>query len=454
MENQSKDVFICHASEDKGNVVHSLVEAFKKAEISYWVDEAEIGWGDIIMQKIYRGLASSRYVIVILSVHFLKKAWAQQEFYAALNDEISSGEVKVLPLIVGSESEKNEITYKFPMVKDKLYLSWDDGVENIVYRLQQRLRLSDKPEIYNEEESPNAERRDIVNGIEMVLASQENGSLCKCEEWIWTKDDSIMIKIPSGKFWRGSQLGDGANNEMPQIEVYLDEFFIDKYPVTNEQFAKFIEEYKNKQGTDYLTTAEKNGYAWKCDRKKWYKEQETWRDYYSIDRLKHPVVCVSVEDATEYCIWASKQLPTEAQWEKAARGEKGFIYPWGTKQPTPNKHARYLTPSGDLTGTVNVSDEEYQAGQSPFGCFHMAGNIWEWCKDYYDNYPKATSLVRNPEGPSKGQVNLETGQPLYVNRGGSWADNWCALRCAARSGDPSDAYFHVGFRCVLNIKIE
>ena len=152
MEKQIKDVFLCHAHEDKKTVVRPLAEALKKAGISYWLDEAELRWGDGMPKVILtKGLASSQYVIVILSSHFLKdeKTWPQTEFYTALNEEISSGEVKVLPLLVGSENDKNEILDKYPMIKGKLYLSWDDGAEHIVHKLLQRLQRADKAEIYN-----------------------------------------------------------------------------------------------------------------------------------------------------------------------------------------------------------------------------------------------------------------------------------------------------------------
>ena len=454
MKLHSKDVFICHASEDKKNIARPLANSLDGIGVSYWIDEAEISWGDSIVEKINEGLASSRYIIVIFSPYFIKKAWPQKEFYAVFHKEISSNEVKILPLFAGSESDKIEMLDKFPLIRDKLYLSWEDGVENIVLNLQQRLRLSGKTEIYRKEEPPQAIKTAVVNNTEMILACQENDSMYKSEEWIWTKDNSIMVKIPSGKFWRGSELGDGASNEMPSTQVYLDEYFIDKYPVTNKQFMQFVDEYENANGIDYKTTAEIKGYAWECDGKEWIKRTRNWRDYCSPSTLNHPVVHISVKDAIEYSDWISKQLPTEAQWEKAARGNDGSIYPWGNTHPIPNSHAKFLDSSRNLTGTVDVFSSEYIEGKSPFGCFHLAGNVWEWCNDYYAQYPKSSKPLKNPAGPSVGQVDHETGETLYVNRGGSWIDSWFSLRCAYRAGDPSDAYFHVGFRCVVIPKLK
>ena len=109
MSNMKKDLFICHASEDKINIIRPLIEAFDKNIISYWFDEAEIKWGDSLTGKVNKGLIISRYVLVVLSSNFILKPWPEKEFNAALNMEISSGEVKVLPLLVGSEKEKKEI---------------------------------------------------------------------------------------------------------------------------------------------------------------------------------------------------------------------------------------------------------------------------------------------------------------------------------------------------------
>lgn len=116
MEKQIKDVFLCHASEDKNNVVRPLAEALKKAGISYWLDEAEIRWGCDIFKSINEGLKTSHFVIVVLSKNYLQKKWPQAELSAAMNDELSSEIIKVLPLIVGSNNEKEEILRKISLV--------------------------------------------------------------------------------------------------------------------------------------------------------------------------------------------------------------------------------------------------------------------------------------------------------------------------------------------------
>lgn len=132
-----KDVFICHASEDKQQVVKPLVNALKQANISYWYDEAEIKWGDSITKKVNEGLSISRFVIVVLSSAFLGKNWTQRELYSVLNIEASSGEVKILPLVVGTDrQEQQAIFQKLPLLNDKLYLIWEGNTDKIVEALR------------------------------------------------------------------------------------------------------------------------------------------------------------------------------------------------------------------------------------------------------------------------------------------------------------------------------
>jgi len=135
-----RDIFICHAGEDKDNIVRPLVEAFTQAGVSCWYDEAEIQWGDSITKKVNEGLATSKYVVVVFSSAFVNKNWPQRELNAVLNQESSTGEVKVLPLLVGSDEEKTQILRHFPLLNDKRFLPWDGDYLNVVKALLSRLR--------------------------------------------------------------------------------------------------------------------------------------------------------------------------------------------------------------------------------------------------------------------------------------------------------------------------
>ncbi len=136
---KQKDVFLCHASEDKRAVVSPLVRAFNQAGITYWYDEAEIIWGDSITEKVNQGLRISRYVIVILSPSFVSKNWPERELNAALNIESSSGEVRVLPLIVGNQQERSEILSAYPLINDKRFQEWSGKPDPVIQELKTRL---------------------------------------------------------------------------------------------------------------------------------------------------------------------------------------------------------------------------------------------------------------------------------------------------------------------------
>jgi len=135
----SKDIFICHASDDKNTIVRPLADALQTNGISFWLDEAEIQWGDSIIQKVNEGLNISQFVIVVLSTAFINKNWPQRELNSVLNIEASTGEVKVLPLIVGDEEERKNIFQKYPLLNDKLYLIWDGTVDSVISAIQNRL---------------------------------------------------------------------------------------------------------------------------------------------------------------------------------------------------------------------------------------------------------------------------------------------------------------------------
>lgn len=134
-----RDIFICHAREDKPSVVRPLAEAFALAGISCWLDEAEIQWGDSITQKVNEGLRTSRYVLVVFSPAFLIKKWPQRELNASLNQESSSGEIRVLPLLVGDSEAQKTIIETYPLMNDKFHLVWQGDTQSVVTALQKRL---------------------------------------------------------------------------------------------------------------------------------------------------------------------------------------------------------------------------------------------------------------------------------------------------------------------------
>lgn len=138
-----RDVFICHASEDKKHIVEPLVHALDGEGVSYWYDQAEIAWGDSLTNKVNQGLKISRYVLVVLTKEFINKRWPRRELDSALNIEANSGAVKILPLLCGTTAERQEIINELPLLNDKYYVVWDRSPDNIIKELRKRLKAGD-----------------------------------------------------------------------------------------------------------------------------------------------------------------------------------------------------------------------------------------------------------------------------------------------------------------------
>lgn len=225
-----------------------------------------------------------------------------------------------------------------------------------------------------------------------------------------TEQGIELVLVPAGPFMMGSE--NGGDDEKPVHEVHLDACYIGKHPVTNAQYGDFLEA----TGHD--------------------EPEGCGSEFSGPDR---PVVGVSWHDAVAFCRWLSKQtgedwrLPTEAEWEKAARGTDGREYPWGDQQPS----SRYCSFDEQVGHTSDVGS--YPAGVSPYGCHDMAGNVWEWCADRYGEDYYRKSPDRNPTGPSSGGSR--------VLRGGSWGDGPNCCRSAYRDVlVPAYAFGGGGFR--------
>lgn len=238
-----------------------------------------------------------------------------------------------------------------------------------------------------------------------------------------------MVLIPTGPFLMGSTRQVDRNSypaEFPQRSVSLDAFEIDKYEVTMVQYLRYV----LAKGLEPLVD-------WK------------WGGVFQETMANHPIMHVSWYDADAYCKWASKRLPTEAEWEKAARGEDGRIYPWGNQMAGLSRANFGRT---GLSGPVRdrperlvlyppiVSVDKYENAVSPYGAFNMSGNVAEWVSDWYDAAYYSQGPDRNPKGPDHGTSK--------AFRGGGWVDSAPSVRAAQRNGtDPTTKMNWLGFRC-------
>lgn len=306
-----------------------------------------------------------------------------------------------------------------------------------------------------------------------------------------------MVLIPGGVFEMGADNNQASLDEYPKHLVQVDSFYMDKTEVTNEEFSRFVSQ------TGYITVAEREldwdelkkmlppntlkphdsllqpsslvfKYLDKNEKNlnpsKWWtwKKSANWKQPLGpgssiIGKENHPVVQISFEDALAYCKWTGKRLPTEAEWEYAARGgKKNNIYPWGNESINSGKpKCNFFQGNFPFVNTID-DGWEYTSPVASFlpndyGLFDMSGNVWEWCSDWYDvyYYRVSTSLIINPLGPVKSNDPEDIYSQKKVTRGGSFLcnDSYCSgYRVSRRMKSNYDtSLMNLGFRCVVSI---
>jgi len=277
-----------------------------------------------------------------------------------------------------------------------------------------------------------------------------------------------MVYIPGGEFLMGTDSREGypSDGEGPVRNVGVSSFYMDTYAVTNKQFEQFINE------TSYVTDAEKYGWSFVFNQfvsKETFKKVSQkvlqtpwwlvvngayWKQPEGLDstvqgREDHPVVHISWNDAAAYANWAGKRLPTEAEWEFAARGNlEQQIYPWGNELNPNGEHrcniwqGTFPTHNAAEDGFMGTAPAKYYPPNG-FGLYQAAGNVWEWCSDWFTSNPSIPNTA-DPSGPEAGTSR--------VMRGGSYLchESYCnRYRVAARtSNTPDSSTGNLGFRCV------
>lgn len=278
----------------------------------------------------------------------------------------------------------------------------------------------------------------VARGLDtqdIVVEWTEEGKALAEKRVATMKPKEEMALIPAGEFLMGSDKKNDRlayRSELPQRRVYLDAYEIDKYEVTNLHYLKYI-----------LATGKLPQLDWRYDGGN-FQESMT----------NHPIMHVSWYDADAYCRWAGKRLPTEAEWEKAARGEDGRLNPWGNQSAGLSRANFGRT---GLSGPVRdrperllmypplISVDKYENAVSPYGLYQTIGNVAEWVSDWYDLDYYKSSPDRNPKGP-------ETGTQKAF-RGGGWMDSTTTMRVAMRNGtDPNTKINWMGFRCARSVQ--
>jgi formylglycine-generating enzyme required for sulfatase activity len=226
--------------------------------------------------------------------------------------------------------------------------------------------------------------------------------------------DTPMVEIPAGEFGMGIDGMQALEDEKPSHRPWLDTYAIDLHEVTTAQYAAFLSSNDRPR-------------PWQ------------WETVNLADHGDRPVIGVDWFDAEAYCRWKGGRLPTEAEWEKAARGTDGRLYPWGNQAPS--KDVANFGLGARFTYTqVLFPVRSHEEGRSPFGLYHMAGNVYEWVKDWYQGNYYEISPPQNPQGPELGEFK--------VLRGGSWSDLPKYLLTYSRFKLPPETRnSYVGFRC-------
>jgi formylglycine-generating enzyme len=230
-------------------------------------------------------------------------------------------------------------------------------------------------------------------------------------------DNHPMVLIPEGPFLMGSPPMDGDPDEIPQRSIYLSSYTIDLYEVTQGQYQEFVRTTKTNPPVIPVFSDELS----------------------LITRPDLPVVGVSWADAKAYCAWLGKRLPTEAEWEKAARGERGFRWSWGN-----TFGSQMANTSGDEDGYAYLAPPgEFGEGRSRYGLYDTAGNVAEWVSDWYGERYYQEGPFRDPRGPQAGKHR--------IYRGGSWDDSSVGVRAAKRyAAAPHQTSAVIGFRCAMD----
>ncbi len=392
-------IFISYSHKDEKLFKEFLVH------LKPWQDQGIIHvWTDKLLQagqewhsEIQQGVASAAVAVLLISPDFMASDYIRDHEIPPLLQAAEAGELRLAPL----------------------YLSATVVDQDHPLSRYQGLNSPDKTPLGK----PKARRNEIfasaARQLKQLIEGSSGASLQPHPEPPVTRlpFEPELVVIPAGPFWMGSQSGPGiAAYELPRHQVVLPAYQIGKYPVTNQQYAEFIKREKQRD----VPTG-------------WFLRQPP------RDKLEHPVTGISWFDAKAYCEWLSKatgrryRLPTEAEWEKAARGTDGRQYPWGDVWETGR------CPQGSQ-GTAPVS--AYPGGAGVYGCCDLLGNVQQWTSTLWGGKPDQPDFpypYDAGDGREDAEAEQQLNQTYRIHRGGSYRDPATELRCTARGFSPPDS---------------
>jgi formylglycine-generating enzyme required for sulfatase activity len=410
-------IFLCHAKEDKARVIE-LYQQLKATGYSPWLDEEDLLPGVDWDLEIRRAIRGSAFFLACLSKESIdKRGYVQKELKMGLDvlDEMPEGKIYLIPVrfeacdVPERLGSRQWVDLFAPRGFEKLKRALDFGIGN--------RRTLDKSELSD----PSLKTGLMLPGKHKVFVVQPRYR---------RNFEPDMFRIPAGEFLMGSDPNIDKHaqaSEQPQHTLYLPDYYMGKTPVTNAQYAYFV------QATDH-------------------GQPMHWKDGDPPGgKDVHPVVEVSWVDAMAYCNWLSEvtgrpyRLPSEAEWEKVARGTDGRIYPWGNEWDP----RRCNSGEGGPGDTTPVG--AYLRGASPYGLLDMAGNVWEWTLSLWGDQEQRPDF-RYPYEPLDGRESLdELNNFRRVLRGGSFNNTDISVRCAYRiSNFPNAKGKEMGFRVAMS----
>lgn len=491
-----KQVFISHAHED-AEFGTRLAQDLREAGLSVWIAPDSIQPGEMWAKAIDRGLRESGIFVVVLSPSAAASGWVEHEMFIAIGYERKK-QMQFIPLM----AQACDLDALPALLQPYQFVPFEADYAAGLSALMQRLGVSRLTPLPQDLADALADTRpfvrkgaidelvSLIQGKHVGLAASARVALEKLAD-----DDSKsvssaamaalqatrlpppsvsslppvgpllidlpklsfrlqLVRIPAGPFLMGSDKSrdsQACDNELPQHTLTLPEYLIGKYAITNAQFAVFV------KSTSYKTTAEKEGTGviW-TGKWEWMKGAD-WQHpngpSTNIDqKSQHPVVQVSLYDAIAFCEWLSREcgrkvtLPTEPEWEKAARSADGRIYLWGNDAPDATRGNFYMNVK-DTTPVGQYSPN----GDSPFGCADMAGNTWDWTRSLWGKDVN-TLEFKYPYVASDGREDLNASDDVRrVVRGGSLLSFDLSVRAAVRNGfTASGRFVSLGFRVVIS----